>query len=56
MTKSVLLNLPKSKLKSLDDLLTPEQQKVLSDDLAEMAKQRRMAEDASRDIPMANTA
>lgn len=54
MSEPVLPKLPRSKLKSFDDLLTPEQQKVLRDDLAKMVQQRRMAEDTSQDIPMAS--
>lgn len=36
-----------------NDLLTPEQRAELQADLAKMAKQRRQAEDASSNIPMA---
>jgi hypothetical protein len=39
--------------KTIDDLLTDEQREQLYADLAKMAKQRRMAEDAAANIPMA---
>lgn len=42
-----------TRLTSLDELLTPEQRKQLSDDLDEMARSRRCAEVVSRDLPMA---
>lgn len=41
---SVLPPLPPSDLSSIDDLLTPEQRKELTADLAEIAKRRRLAE------------
>lgn len=41
------------KLERLENLFTPEEWKKLHDDLAEMAKQRRLTEAASRNIPMA---
>lgn len=40
-------------LRSIDDLLTPEERAELTADLAKMAKQRCQAEDASANIPMA---
>lgn len=40
-------------MKSIDELLTDEQREELYADLAKIAKQRRMAEDASANIPMA---
>lgn len=43
-------------LRSIDDLLPPEQRAALTDDLARMARQRRAAEAAAGDIPLADCA
>lgn len=40
-------------LRSIDDLLSPEQQAALNADLARMSRQRRAAETAAGDVPMA---
>lgn len=40
-------------LRSIDDLLPPEQQRALTDDLARMSRQRRAAENAAGAIPLA---
>lgn len=41
-----------ARLTSLDELLTPEQRRELSDDLADMARARRRATGAAADWPM----
>ena len=39
-------------IKRIDDLLTPEERELLRADLAEMARLRRRAMDASANLPM----
>ena len=41
-----------SKIKSIEDLLTPEEKQQLHDDLAKMARQRRTAEVEAAHIQM----
>lgn len=48
----VLPKTPPSSLRSLDDLLTPEDRERLQRDLSEMARKRRRAEAEAAWIPM----